>query len=101
MNPELMATKIGSTKSESIGTALLSQFADLDARGMSAETARKLLELGFDDSQRQRVDVLSEKANKGALTPDEQDELDEYIRVGNLLAILQSKARLALKRVGL
>jgi hypothetical protein len=31
------------------------------------------------------------------LTPSEEDELDEYIRVADLLAILQSRARRALK----
>jgi hypothetical protein len=44
------------------------------------------------------VDELSAKAQKGTLTPEERAELDEYIRVGYELAILQSRARLSLKR---
>ena len=37
--------------------------------------------------------ALSAKARAGTLTADEDEELDNYIRVGDVLAILQSKAR--------
>jgi hypothetical protein len=67
---------------------------------LSSETARKLLQFRFEAANHDRVNVLSEKAQKGALTSDEQDELDEYIRVGTLLGILQSKARQALRKAG-
>jgi hypothetical protein len=40
---------------------------------------------------------LSEKARQGELTADEQREIDNYERVGHYLAILQSKARMALR----
>ena len=36
---------------------------------------------------------LAEKARKGTLTQEEDDELERFIRVGDLLAIMQSKAR--------
>jgi hypothetical protein len=64
---------------------------------MSPTTARKLLELSFSRPQQERVALLSEKAQEGTLAPPEQDELDEYIRVADLLAILQSRARRTLK----
>ena len=35
----------------------------------------------------------------GSLTPEERAELEEFLRVGSELAVLQSKARLSLKRV--
>ena len=44
------------------------------------------------------MNALAAKARQGALTPDEDDELTSYIRVGHLLGILQSKARQSLKR---
>jgi hypothetical protein len=46
------------------------------------------------------VGALSEKAQRGALTPVEQDELDEYLHVGALLGILQSRARQVLAKAG-
>ena len=44
------------------------------------------------------MDELSAKAQKGTLTPEERAEIEELIRVNLKLAILQSKARLSLKR---
>ena len=44
------------------------------------------------------MNELSELARKGKLTNDEQAELDSYIHVGNLLAVMQSKGRRALQR---
>jgi len=49
----------------------------------------------------QQLDVLSQKARAGSRTPAERAELDEFIRVADLLAILQSRARQALKRADL
>ena len=95
-----MATRTGPTKSESVGTAVLEQLAELDVQSISPETARKLLQFRFDDSHHGRVNALSEKAQSGTLTPVEQDDLDEYIYVGTLVGILQSRARQVLKNAG-
>ncbi len=100
MNPTLMATRTAPAKPESVGTAVLEQFAELDVRSLSPEIARKLLQFRFEAAHHDRVNVLSEKAQQGTLTSAEQDELDEYIRVGTLLGILQSKARQVLKNAG-
>ena len=94
-----MATRTGTSRVP-IGTALLEQLADLDAHTLSPQTACKLLELKVDRSHQRRVTALSKKARAGSLLPSEKSELDEYIRVANLLAILQSRARQALKRAG-
>jgi hypothetical protein len=97
MDPKLMATKTGRARPEPIGTAILQQLADLEPQSMSPATARKILELSFSRRQQKRASLLSEKVQEGALTPEEEDELDEFIRVADLLAILQSCARRALK----
>ena len=70
-------------------------------KSISPETARHLLDLSFSRSHQQQGDALSQKARAGSLTPAERAELDEFIRVADLLAILQSRARQALKRAGL
>jgi hypothetical protein len=46
------------------------------------------------------MDVLAEKARKGALEEEERAEAENYEHVGHLLAMMQSKARRSLKRVG-
>jgi hypothetical protein len=95
-----MATKTGTSKPEPVGTAILEQLADIDVRSLSPETARKLLELRFDATHHARVNDLSAKAQEGTITPAEGEELDEYLRVADLLAILQSRARQALNDAG-
>ena len=65
--------------------------------GLSQEAARSLLSVGFSPADTERMHVLAEKARQGTLTPDEQREIDNYERVGHYLAILQSKARMALR----
>ena len=45
----------------------------------------------------ERFNVLSTRAREAGLTPSEQEELDEYIETADILAIVQSKARQALK----
>src|SRR5262249_52424630 len=101
MSPELMATRTHTTKPEPPGTAVLEQLAELEVESISPATARKLLEFRFAAAHHARVKALSRKAQLGTLGPAEHQELDEYIRVGTLLSILQSRARRVLKDAGL
>ena len=100
MGLDLMTIKTITEKSVPVSMAMLEQIADLDAKSISPETVRHLLELSFTRSHQEQVDALSQKAREGSLTPTERAELDEFIRVADLLAILQSRARQALKRAG-
>lgn len=100
MNLNPMVTEAGTPKPEPVGTAVLEQLAELDVRSISPETARKLLQFRLDASHHERVSLLSEKAQQGTLTPSEQVDLDDYIRVGTLLGILQSRARQVLRNAG-
>jgi hypothetical protein len=78
--------------------AIWSRIVKPDQATLTPELARTILKLDFDPEDHQRVEDLSAKAQKGTLTVGERAELEEYIRVGYELAILQSKARLSLKR---
>jgi hypothetical protein len=78
--------------------------ADLFAEVLSAgeatlnlDLARWLLTLRFTPTQQARVQFLADRANAGTLTDEERIESENYRRVGNLLSLLQSKARLALQ----
>jgi hypothetical protein len=64
---------------------------------MSATVAKQVLKLGFSDDDVARLHQLAERSNDGTLTPAEGVEYDGYILAGDLLAIAQSKARMALK----
>lgn len=63
----------------------------------SADFARSILEFEFSPKDRERVDELSAKARGGTLTAAEDEELQGYISVDHLLAILRAKARKSLK----
>jgi hypothetical protein len=40
-----------------------------------------------------RIEELADKCTEGELSPEERDEYEAMIRVGNFVAILQAKAR--------
>ena len=64
---------------------------------MSREVAQYLLSIDNPDHV-SRMNFLSEGAREGTgLTAEESAELDSYLHVGNLLTIMQSKARGCLK----
>ncbi len=67
---------------------------------MPPEVARYLLRLKFCDTDRDRMNELAAKAHDGRLANDETYELDTFILVGHLLALMQSKARQTLKTAG-
>jgi hypothetical protein len=60
--------------------------------------AEYLLSIRFGDRDIARMNELSELVSQGKLTSEEQAELDSYIHVGNLIAVMQSKGRRALRR---
>ncbi|HEY7116256.1 MAG TPA: hypothetical protein VH475_06710 [Tepidisphaeraceae bacterium] len=66
--------------------------------GMSSELARHVLGLEFSESDHARYGELSAKARDGTLNTDERAELEEFLMVNNLLAILKSKARVSLRQ---
>ena len=62
------------------------------------EAAEYLLSIRFADTDIGRMRQLAERSETGELTDEERTEFDSYLHVGNLLAVIQSKARLALRR---
>lgn len=64
------------------------------------DAARVFLSFRLDPVDEGRVNELAEKARDGSLSGTEREELDEYERVTALLELIQSKARLALRRAG-
>ena len=62
------------------------------------QTAEMILALDFPPEDRERMNQLAEKARDGALTVEEQLEIDAYERIGHFLSLLKSKARTSLGR---
>jgi len=65
---------------------------------LSPDAARFFLDLRFTADQVQQMHELAEKNNSGTLTETERAAMESYARVGSMISLLQSKARLSLKR---
>jgi len=76
--------------------AILARMIQTRSGELSLEAANYLLSFQFDESDLSRMNELSELARQGLLSPAQASELDSYIHVGNLLAVMQAKARRAL-----
>ena len=85
-----MATKTTDT--------LWERLIEPEEQEMSSDAARHILTLKFAAADIERMNELAAKARQGTLTSEEDDELETYIRVGNRLSILKSKARQHLKQ---
>lgn len=70
-----------------------------DGGAISPAAAAYLRDLTLTQADRDRVTELGSKAETATLTPDERNELDEYILVGHQLARIQSLARVALRNM--
>lgn len=68
-----------------------------DGPRLTRPIARHLLRLSFASEDEDRMRELAEKNREGQITPSELAELDEYVRVGTVLSILQSRARKLLR----
>jgi hypothetical protein len=77
--------------------AILARLVQRGEAELSRGAAEYFLSIRFDDDEIARMNELSELARQGTLGPGEQHELDSYIHVSNLLGIMQSKARRALR----
>jgi hypothetical protein len=64
---------------------------------LSSAAAHSILALEFSEADRARMNELAAKNRTSGLTSSENEELDNYIRVGQTLGILQAKARRSLR----
>ena len=60
---------------------------------MSFPIARHILKLRFSIDDKDRMHELLERNRAGTLSEQELEELDNFVKVADLLAILQSKSR--------
>ena len=75
---------------------LLRKVFDFSSHGIDRPLAESILKLDFPDSDAARIEELNAKANDGMLTADEQEEMETYANIADLLAYWQSKARQSL-----
>lgn len=64
---------------------------------LSPLVAKSLLQWKFSTRTISRMNKLARKNQSGTLSPKERSELDNFMRVGSLIDLVQAKARLSLK----
>jgi hypothetical protein len=89
-----MSSQVSSRNTEA---AILARLIQVGEHGLSPSAAEYLLTIRFEERDVARMNELSVLAQEGKLTSTGQAELDSYIHVSNLIATIQSKARLALR----
>jgi hypothetical protein len=67
---------------------------------ISSEAAHYFLSIDFSHADHDRMQELMDKSNEGALTSDERAELDGYVNIANVLSVMHSRARVALRKPG-
>ena len=77
---------------------IFSRVIDPSNPTLSADGAKAFLQLSFSQRDHARMAELAERSNKGTLTDEERREYEGYVFVGDVLAMLKSKARLSLAR---
>jgi hypothetical protein len=78
--------------------SILSRLIDPANGSLNRSAAEAILQFRFSDEDQQRISTLAEQSNDGQLGEDEAREYDAYVAAAELLALLQSKARLSLKQ---
>ena len=77
--------------------AILSRIIEFDPAPSNPDVAKYLLSMRLPPADEDRVNELSAKARAGTLSLNEAEELDSYLHIGRLLAVMQSRARRFLK----
>jgi hypothetical protein len=65
--------------------------------GLTPDAARIFLNLKFNKNATKRIRQLLQKNNRGTITGKDRRTLENYVRVGQFLDLLQAKAKLFLQ----
>jgi hypothetical protein len=80
------------------GTSIIERIIEPQRGGFSTEHAGYGLSLNFSAEEQARYAQLAGKVQENALTEQEDAELNEFLAANALLTVLQSKARISLKK---
>ena len=86
-----------SAQVENSEAAILSRVIQPESGDWPPAAAEAILQMGFDETDRERMTALLEKAKEGELTNEESEALEHYRHIGKLLELMKSRARLSLQ----
>src|SRR6185369_9190515 len=94
---DVLQNRSMSSQLESREAAILSRVIQPDSGDWSPAAAEAILRIGFNETDRERMTALLEKAKAGELTNDESEALEHYRHIGKLLELMKSRARRSLQ----
>jgi hypothetical protein len=80
-------------RTKTTATTLLGRVIAPFGRCLTPATAKEILSLRADKSATRRLSALAAKCDRGTLTAEERAEYQLFVEVGDLVALLQAKAR--------
>jgi Ran GTPase-activating protein (RanGAP) involved in mRNA processing and transport len=86
-----------SAQLESSEAAILSRVIQPDSADWSRAASEAILGIGFNETDREQMSALLEKAKTGDLTNEESEALEHYRHIGKLLELMKSRARRSLQ----
>lgn len=93
-----MSSTTVARRSETSEAAIFSRVWEDEKKALSPTVARHVLKLRFSAKDQDRMHELAAKNRAGELSAEETEEIDNFVKVGDLLALLQSKARQRLRK---
>jgi hypothetical protein len=90
MNPEATFPSAG----------ILTEIVEPEGSIESPQFAQELLSFHLKEEAKTRIRELLQKKNAGTISPAEQSTLQEYLLTGEILDLLQAKARRTLRQSG-
>lgn len=78
--------------------AIWARVIEPEKNGLSSAAARSLLKVNFSKRDLTRMNELAQKNQQGLLSSAEREELEAYVKVGDVLSLLHLKARKSLSR---
>jgi hypothetical protein len=78
----------------------LDRFLDPVMSCFTPQVAQKIVELRLDPDLSARIEYLANRSNEGTISPEEDAEYKDYIEGGDVVALLQAKARRFLMQHG-
>jgi hypothetical protein len=77
--------------------AIWARIIDPEKNGLSSSAARAFLKLKFSEQEVAHMNELAQKNQEGLLSDAEREELEAYVKVGDVLSLLHLKARKSLR----
>jgi len=77
---------------------LMSRLVSPQSAGWQRSVAEAVISLQFSDEDQERATELAKKNSEGTITPEEKQEMEQFMLFGRFIELMQSRARLSLKQ---